>query len=69
MKIDNVPQDRSNLESAKMTEILYITDENGNYTTASSTGWEAKALALEESIFLINERTEQARRDVLNGRV
>ncbi len=49
MKKQDLPQDESNLKSANMTEVLYVTDENNNYTTANSTGWEAKKAALDES--------------------
>lgn len=68
MKKENVPQDKSKLEDAKMTEVLYITDENDNYTTTNSKGWDAKSLALEESMELIHERVEQARQDFLAGK-
>lgn len=64
MKKDKIPQDKSTLQSANMTEVLYVTDENDNYTTANSIGWEAKKAALEESMALITERIEQARKDV-----
>lgn len=68
MKKKDVPQDNSKMEAAKMTELLYITDENDNYTTANSKGWDAKNLALEESMELINERVEQAKKDFLAGK-
>lgn len=64
MKKQDLPQDESNLKSANMTEVVYITDENDNYTTANSIGWEAKKLALDESMALINERIEEARQNV-----
>jgi hypothetical protein len=64
MKKQDLPQDESNLKSANMTEVVYVTDENDNYTTANSIGWEAKKLALEESMDLINERIEEARKNV-----
>ena len=67
MNKQNVPQDKSNLETANITEILYVTDESGNYTTANSKGWDAKSLALDESMSLISERTEQARKAVADG--
>ena len=67
MKKQNLPQDESNLKTANMTEVVYVTDENDNYTTANSIGWEAKKLALEESLELIKERIEQSRNDVANG--
>jgi len=67
VKKQDLPQDESNLQSANMTEVLYVTDENDNYTTANSIGWDAKKAALEESIALINERIEEARKNVANN--
>nr|WP_257621410.1 hypothetical protein [Chryseobacterium sp. NKUCC03_KSP] len=52
-----------------MTEVLYVTDENDNYTTANSIGWDAKKAALEESMELINERIEEAKQNVANNLV
>lgn len=69
MKKKDIPQDESNLQSANMTEMLYVTDENNNYTTAQSIGWEAKKAALDESMELINERIEEARQNVANNLV
>jgi hypothetical protein len=66
MKKQDLPQDESNMKSANMTEVLYVTDENDNYTTANSIGWEAKKLALNESLDLINERIQEARQNVAN---
>lgn len=67
MKKQDIPQDESNLQSANMTEMLYVTDENNNYTTANSIGWDAKKAALEESMELINERIEEAKQNVANN--
>ncbi|WP_333850642.1 hypothetical protein [Epilithonimonas sp.] len=67
MKKQDIPQDESNMQSANMTEILYVTDENDNYTTANSIGWEAKKAALDESMELIYERIEEARKNVANN--
>ncbi|GEN68345.1 hypothetical protein [Chryseobacterium rhizosphaerae] len=69
MKKQDLPQDESNLKSANMTEVLYVTDENNNYTTANSTGWDAKKAALDESMELIYERIEEARQNVANNTV
>lgn len=69
MKKQDIPQDESNLQSANMTEMLYVTDENNNYTTAQSIGWEAKKAALDESMELINERIEEARQNLANNLV
>lgn len=67
MKKQDLPQDESNLKSANMTEVLYVTDENDNYTTANSTGWNAKKAALDESMELIYERIEEAKQNVANN--
>ncbi|MDR6515234.1 hypothetical protein [Chryseobacterium camelliae] len=69
MKKQDLPQDESNLKSANMTEVLYVTDENDQYTTANSIGWEAKKLALEESMELIHERIEEAKQNVALNKV
>ncbi len=67
MKKEEVPQDKGNLSKSDMKELCYATDENGNYTTALSTGWEPKTIALENSIQDINERIEQAKNEVKSG--
>lgn len=69
MKKQDIPQDESNLKSANMTEVLYVTDENNNYSTANSIGWEAKKAALDESMALINERIQKAKENVANNLV
>ncbi|CAM3589826.1 hypothetical protein [Flavobacterium chungbukense] len=69
MEKDNVPQDKSNLTKNNVKELLYATDENGNYTTTLSTGWEPKTIALSNSIDEINERIAEAKQQVLNGEV
>ncbi|MEO8515698.1 MAG: hypothetical protein ABI426_03095 [Flavobacterium sp.] len=67
MKKEEVPQDKGNLSNNNMKELCYATDENGNYTTALSTGWEPKSIALENSIQDINERVEQAKTAIRLG--
>lgn len=68
MKKEEVPQDQSNLSKSNLKELCYATDENGNYTTALSSGWEPKTIALDNSIQDINERVENARTEVKNGK-
>ena len=69
MKKDEVPQDKGNLSSKNMKELVYATDEKGNYTTALSTGWEPKTIALSNSIDEINERIAIAKEQIKNGEV
>lgn len=69
MKKDEVPQDKGNLSKSNMKELVYATDEKGNYTTALSTGWEPKTIALSNSIDEINERITAAKMQVKKGGV
>ena len=50
MKKDEVPQDTSNLETAKLKELYYAIDDDGNYTTVNSSGWDPKTIALNQAI-------------------
>ena len=69
MKKEEVPQDKSNIESVNMRELCYATDKDGNYTTALSSGWEPKTVALNNSMDVIRERTEAARLKVMAGQI
>ncbi len=66
MKQKEVPQDKSNLESAHFRELCYAVDENGDYTTENSTGWDPKTIALDNAIKDIEERAALAKQRVLN---
>ena len=66
MKKSEVPQDKSNLESASFRELCYAVDEDGNYTTENSTGWEPKTIALNNTLDEIMERIQEAKNKVLN---
>ena len=69
MEKEKVPQDKGNLTQSNLKELVYATDENGDYTTALSTGWEPKTIALSNSIDEINERIADAKQQVENGEV
>ena len=62
-----MPQDKSNLESAHFRELCYAVDENGEYVTEHSTGWNPKTIALDNAIQEINERVATAKQRVLSG--
>ena len=66
MKKEEIPQDKSNLESADFKELYYAVDDKGNYVTAKSSGWDPKTIALDNAIQDINERVEIAKQKVLN---
>jgi len=67
MKKNEVPQDKSNLESANFKELCYAVDESGEYTTELSSGWEPKAIALSNAIEEIEARIEDAKNRVHAG--
>ena len=69
MKKEEVPQDKGNLSNKNMKELVYATDEKGNYTTALSTGWEPKTIALSNSIEEISERIALEKTQVENNEV
>ena len=68
MKKEEVPQDESNLESANFRELCYAVDKDGEYTTENSSGWEPKTIALSNAIEDINQRIEDAKKRVLEGK-
>ncbi len=69
MKKEEVPQDESNLSKSSIKELIYATDEKGNYITSLSTGWEPKTIALNNSIDEINERIAFSKNQVAKGEI
>ena len=66
MKETELPQEKGALQD--FTELCYVTDDEGNYTTLSSSGWEVKSIALEASLSRLQEQIDEAKADVLGGR-
>ncbi len=62
MKDKDVPQDNSSF-----TDLYYAVDDEGNYITKKSTGWEPKKIALSKSLDLIDERVEEIKKKVINN--
>ena len=67
MKKEEVPQDKSNLESANFKEMVYAIDKKGKYTTTLSSGWNPKTIALDNAIKDIEERVGAAKEKVLKN--
>ncbi len=67
MEKKNVPQDSSKLENFTR-EVCYAVDENGNYVTELSTGWDVKTTALNVAWTDIESRVNDARQQVLEGK-
>ncbi len=68
MQKKDVPQDQSKLSSKNMKELCYAVDENGEYTTELSTGWEPKTIALSKALEDIEERVAEAKQRVKDGK-
>jgi hypothetical protein len=65
MKKEEIPQDLGAL--GKITgEVCYVLDENGNYTTVLSNGWEVKSSALEVAWKDVEQRIKDAKQKVDN---
>ena len=67
MKKNEVPQDDSKLEKANIKDMVYAVDENGNYVTELSTGWNPKTIALDNAIKQIEERVNAAKERFLKN--
>lgn len=66
MKKEEIPQDKSALEKYTR-DMLYVKNSEGKYTTALSTGWEIKKVALDNAWDDINERVKMAATSVKTG--
>lgn len=66
MKKEEVPQDNHELLNGSK-EIQYAVDEEGNYVRIKSSGWETKALILQQAHDDILADTEEAKELVMNG--
>jgi len=69
MKLDEIPQDVGGLANANMKELCYGVDENGEYKTKVSDGWEVKTLVLNKSLELIEERVADFKQQCLDGKI
>jgi hypothetical protein len=67
MRKDEVPQDVGIAEGLK--EVTYAVDERGRYTPVPSAGWEPKNVSNRQAWEQIIRKVEEARAEVLAGRV
>jgi len=70
MKKNEVPQDDEAIYQNKFGEglIKYATDEDNQYTTVQSAGWEPEIVALKQAWEEVEEKIEAARLGVAEGR-
>lgn len=65
MKREDIPQDPGALGRVTR-EVSYVVDENGNYTTGLSSGWDIKMKALDVAWDDIEKKVVDARQKVFN---
>jgi len=68
LKKEDLPQDKGALENFTK-EVCYVTNKEGRYETSLSEGWNVKHLALNKAWQEIERKTEEARQNVLAGKV
>ncbi|MFT4682403.1 MAG: hypothetical protein ACI9FU_002277 [Granulosicoccus sp.] len=67
MKKDDVPQDDENLFEGKFKVVKYVVDDDGNYGTAGSVGWEPENTVLNQAWDEINQKVEAVKQKVASG--
>jgi hypothetical protein len=67
MKIEEVPQDKGYLIEGKISDLNYVVDKDGHYISKQSKGWQPKNEAMTLAWDVVFERTEEARKQVLDG--
>ena len=67
MKKSEVPQDQGRVSEKGSRELYYAVDENGDYTTALSTGWDAKTVVQDHTMLELQARIDRAQADVKAG--
>jgi len=67
MKIKEIPQDNIKTLGGEK-KALYALDENGRYTTATTTGWEVEEIVLLDALADYDRKAEEARQRVLKNR-
>ena len=69
MKKNEVPQDESFLSKNNLSELYYVVDEDGHFTTEQSSGWEPKTIMQTETLRVLQQRVEKAKEKVKQGKV
>ncbi len=65
MEINDIPQDNSKIFRGQR-KVVYAT-QNGNYQTATSSGWETEEFATEQAVEELNQLTAEALDTVKRG--
>ncbi len=67
MKKKDVPQDDENLFEGKFKVVKYAIDDDGNYGTVGSSGWEPENTVLNQAWEEINKKVEETKKKIEAG--
>jgi hypothetical protein len=67
MKINEVPQDKGYLIEGRISDLNYVVDGDGHYTSRQSRGWIPKNEALKLAWDQVYEHAGEIRRQILEG--
>ena len=67
MKKNEVPQDDENLFEGKFKVVKYAIDDDGNYGTVGSSGWEPENVVLNQAWEEINKKVEETKKKIESG--
>ncbi|MCF8465031.1 MAG: hypothetical protein K9G41_09325 [Flavobacteriales bacterium] len=67
MKKNEVPQDDENLFEGKFKVVKYAIDDDGNYGTVGSSGWEPENVVLNQAWEEINKKVEETKKKIEAG--
>ncbi len=67
MKINEVPQDKGYLIEGRISDLNYVVDTEGHYTSTTSIGWEPKNEAMKLAWEQVYEHAEEIRKKILEG--
>ena len=67
MKKNEVPQDDENLFEGKFKVVKYALDDDGNYGTVGSSGWEPENTVLNQAWDEINKKVEATLKKIQSG--
>ncbi len=67
MKIKEVPQDNIKTFKGFGTKAMYAVDENGQYTTIPTSGWEVEEVVLRDVVDDFAKLAEEAKSRVIKG--
>lgn len=68
MKENEVPQDDSPLKKHNSTELVYALNEQDDFVTVKSSGWNAKSDIQYANLEVLQQRIDEAFQDVVHGR-